>query len=600
MKTLHISLLPIIAVLFLLSSCASLSGTGPAGEGDKPTLALSKSEIAAEDVTVIQCPPLTKTGSCQVSHAGNLSAGGLRVFGDILAGDVVYKNGGIRIDSSGRIQDVGCITATDDTAILSCPEHVISPGLINPHDHLSYNQNFPGGQNPGTTPSNPDYSFCNNPQNAFASDRCRGYRYDRRNEWRKGLEGKPAITAPWGGKDEAVVWNELRHVMAGATTVAGSGGMIGLVRNPDVEGLMEGLVTRDNKHVDYKTFPLGDTSDVTGHDFGDCRYPNVVTPAVLDNLIFLPHVAEGINEFAQNELFCLTGTGDGSVALQAPNSTFIHAVAANPLNANTVKQAGMTLVWSPRSNLSLYGNTAQVSMYDNMGIRVALSSDWTPSGSINMLREMACAADYNKTYLDKHFSRQDLWKMSTINAAHALGIDDQTGLLAKGYWADIAIYNPIGKGYTSYYDPMIYSNVGDVSLVLRGGRPLYGDEGITRILDSRCETINNVCGSNKAVCLSETGYSFATIKNFNQNSYPLFYCDVPADEPSCIPARYGQYSGRITSSDADGDGIGDSTDNCLRTFNPIRPMDNGRQADYNGNGIGDACDSNPLGARTTK
>ena len=39
----------------------------------------------------------------------------------------------------------------------------------------------------------------------------------------------------------------------------------------------------------------------------------------------------------------------------------------------------------------------------------------------------------------------------------------------------------------------------------------------------------------------------------------------------------------------------DPMDNCPCTFNPIRPLDNGVQADFDGDGIGDACDLCPAG-----
>ena len=34
-------------------------------------------------------------------------------------------------------------------------------------------------------------------------------------------------------------------------------------------------------------------------------------------------------------------------------------------------------------------------------------------------------------------------------------------------------------------------------------------------------------------------------------------------------------------------------DDCPAVFNPVRPMDNMKQADVNTNGIGDACDPKP-------
>lgn len=580
-----------IAALTLVS-CSVLA------PGTKVRVSQSISGVDSQTPNIIACAPLPLSSDCAISKP--LSLGGATfVFGDILAGTSVYKDGGVEIDRNGRIVAVGCLTAPGDALVISCPQQVVSPGLINPHDHLSYNQNFPGGQNNNGGSSNPNYVLCNDPANTFSNPLCATYRYDRRNEWRKGLDGKPMISAPPAPNElagQSKAWNELRHVLAGTTSIAGSGGQKGLARNPDVPELMEGLVTPGNKDVDYVTFPLGDTRDVQGHDYGDCHYPKVAPPSVLENLVFLPHVAEGLDEYAHNELYCLTGRGDGSVALQAQNSTFIHAIAAKPADCKILKEADMTLVWSPRSNISLYGNTAQVSLYDTLGMRLALSTDWTPSGSINLLRELACASSYNDVYLNGHFSKQSLWQMVTVNAAHALGIDDQVGAIAVGQWADLAVYNAIGKGYTSYYDPFIKGGVEDVSLVLRTGKPLYGNSNLVLGMDNSCEVMPSELGlNNKAVCLKESGYSFAELKSANANSYPLFYSALPYNEPSCTPARYQEYSGQVTLTDKDGDGIANKDDNCPNIFNPIRPMDNnGKQADSNNNGVGDACDPNPL------
>jgi len=558
-----------------------------------------KGKKEGEPKEVIQCKELAQSGVCTMNNRYSINSS-FYIFGDVLASDAIYKNGGIKIDSSGKIEDVGCLSPSQSEVVISCPNQTVSPGLINPHDHLNYNQNFPGGQNnkdANAEITNPNYLLCNDAHEMYSNVECQNYRYDRRNEWRKGLDGKPMILAPSGTNGAQKAWNELRHVMSGATTVAGSGGQIGLVRNPDVASLMEGLVTQYNKHVDYDTFPLGDTSDVQGHDLGDCTYPDVVTTDVLNNLIFLPHVAEGINEYAHNELECLSGHGYQSVNVEASNSSFIHGIASNPKNTQQAVAADMTFIWSPRSNISLYGNTAQVLMYDNMGLRLALSSDWTPSGSINMQRELTCASEFNQNYLNNYFTQQHLWEMVTLNAARALGVDDQVGKIEKGYWADIAIYTRSRVG-TSFYDPIIKGGVQDVTLVLRAGTPLYGQENVVDFIDTTksCEMlpVNYQCGFNKKVCVQETGYNLSELLQANVASYPLAFCEAPSDEPSCVPSRYQEYSGEVTSNDYDGDGISNEVDNCKYVFNPIRPMDNNKQADYDNDGIGDACDLNPL------
>ena len=55
---------------------------------------------------------------------------------------------------------------------------------------------------------------------------------------------------------------------------------------------------------------------------------------------------------------------------------------------------GISLIWSPRSNVALYGDTAPVTLYDRMGVNIGLGTDWLISGSMNMLRELACAASF--------------------------------------------------------------------------------------------------------------------------------------------------------------------------------------------------------------
>ena len=82
-------------------------------------------------------------------------------------------------------------------------------------------------------------------------------------------------------------------------------------------------------------------------------------------------------------------------------------------------------------------------------------------------------------------------------------------------------------------------------------------------------------------------------------TYPAFFCDVPADEPTCVPARSisvsqsGIYDGTVTSADTDGDGVLNEADNCPRVFNPPRPG-LGVQSDTDADGMGDPCDPCPF------
>lgn len=505
----------------------------------------------------------------------------LLLKGTVITSDKVLANSNILIDTNGKIAAIN-ITDSGQYNTLNCGNNIIASAMINAHDHLKYNQNLPGGQNAKTI-TNPLYEYCNIANNAFNDPSCADYRYDRRNEWRKGLYGKMMITAKGNYDDEVVTWNELRHLISGVTTIAGSGGSKGLLRNVDISpseddsyDYSEGLTYSNDKRVDYDTFPLGDSKNVKGYK-KDCeKYPKIPSTEVLSkNSIFLPHVSEGINSYAENEFNCLTNVGTGSVNLKSSSSTFIHGIAINKSMVQSAADNDMNFVWSPRSNISLYGNTAQVSLYKSAGINIALSTDWSPSGSMNMSRELACANNFNTHYLNNSFTPKELWSMVTSNAAKALGVDNQLGDIKVGYWADIIIVKAHG---TADYEDLVSLTPDTILMSFRAGKPLFGYSALIKSMTNGCESLNEQGMPGRQVCItSDTDYSLNTLSQANKDFFALYQSKFDNSEPSCTPARYKEYNGQINNSDLDGDGILNADDICPNIFNPIRPMDNGIQ-----------------------
>ena len=65
-----------------------------------------------------------------------------------------------------------------EATVVKCTDAVISPGLINPHDHITYANTGPQGHG--------------------------DERYEHRHDWRKGIRGHTKLNAPGGAKtDEA-------------------------------------------------------------------------------------------------------------------------------------------------------------------------------------------------------------------------------------------------------------------------------------------------------------------------------------------------------------------------------------------------------------
>jgi cytosine/adenosine deaminase-related metal-dependent hydrolase len=497
------------------------------------------------------------------------------IAGTVLAEDATFLNGAVLIGADGRIVDVGCEAgahaAAVDATVFECGGSVVSPGLINPHDHIWYNHRPPA-----------DLGV---------------ERYPHRHHWRLGLEGYSQPDYERAATEEQVAWSEMRHALAGTTAIAGMGGVSGFVRNLEDGRLQGGDLARPAAFT--TVFPLGDAAGTMRQS--GCDYPDLVNPsAYAEAGSFQAHVAEGVDQSAANEISCVTGRQEGGVDVTGKPAAFVHFVAASADDAVFMRDNGVSVIWSPRSNIALYGHTANVSLLDRLGVNIALSTDWLPSGSMNLLRELQCAAEYSDNYLDGYFSSYDLWQMVTINAARSFALQDELGSLAAGRAADIAVFrNDLGA---DPFQAVVRAKGPDVLLVLRSGRPLAGKADLLSALAGTgaiCETLPAElgCGDGTAVCMSDPGGSrLSSILAANVDAYALMSCAAaPAGEPSCRPSWPEAFDGvPEIGVDDDGDGMLNDSDNCPTVFNPIRPMDQGRQPDWDRDGTGDACDDYPL------
>lgn len=537
------------------TSEATTEATGSTSDTDDSDTDDTGGDVVECDTDLQPAPQ----GTCAAA-AGGGDATVLR--GTVLGANEVFRGGEVVVSSAGVIECVGCDCSDapgyGDANVITCRDGVISPSFINPHEHLSFAANAPVGEGE--------------------------YRYDHRHEWRTGPMG---IDVPGGASEAEVLAAELRFVMSGATAVAGASGEFGLLRNLDIAPMLEGLPVAA---AETDTFPLDDTSGFQV-DQG-CNYGNNATTNsdIQSEAAYLPHIAEGINAAARNEMVC---TSMGELDLIEPQTAVIHAVGIGPQEAQTLAEDTTRVVWSPRSNIVLYGNTAPVTLLDRMGVALSLGTDWVASGSMNMLRELKCADQLNANYFDGHFSDEELWRMVTINAALSTGTHEAIGTLAPGFIADISVFATNDK---VDHQAVVEAELAHVVLVMRGGEAIYGDAALLgngALGGGDCETLD-VCGVQKRACVERdtTDYTVSDLESAIGSTYPLFFCGVPDDEPSCVPFR-DEYAAGIADGDADGDGIVDGEDNCPAVFNPVRPLEQ-QQGDADQDGIGDVCDVCPL------
>lgn len=592
----------LVSTAFVVVACSSenpaeeVPSTSDGGKTDGGPGQDAGPEVVEETCTAMT--PKAAPGPDDVC-AVEKGAGTSTLFvGEVLQPGKITTNGQVLVDGSGTITCVGCDCATKaaDATKVICPDAVISPGLINAHDHGGWVNGAPATTANLVQKTGGAYTGPQDPATL---------RYEHRNDWRPGGNtNSPKIDEPGGqATGDQKIYGEARMAIGGAVMSFVSTTPAKFLRMAD--DAKKGFFPPNQNSATYETFPIGSKVQVADDPGNpDCaKYQFKAPPAA--GLPWIPHVAEGIDVDARNEFLCLTDKVAKGKNFLDGRSAIIHGIGLTTADIGTMAAKGVKLVWSPRSNISLYGETARVTEFDKLGVPIALGTDWLPSGSMNVLRELACADDFNKNNLGGYFSDEKLWRMATKGGAQALGFDAVTGELAEGKTADIAIFAKAGK---KGYRAVISGTEKEVALVLRSGKVLVGSSAVVDGLETNCEELE-VCGAKKKICLSrDTGKTWATIGKL-PNMYALAACgQTPPNEPSCVPSRTltsdvvnqsTVFSGQGSADDTDGDGVPNAQDNCPTVFNPARPMDKGKQENSDGDALGDACDPCPFDKDST-
>lgn len=525
------------------SAGASNEGSEPRGSARPP---------------LVTCSDNPEPTACSVSGD---SRKGVRLKGTLLEPLLTRERGVLALDASGNISCAACDCGDDAGAlVIDCPGLVVSPGFMNLHDHLGY---------AGTPPlAHPDEL------------------YQHRNDWRLGEHGHAALKFEGGASTAEILAHELRMVMSGATSIVGAGGRLGFLRNLEVASQSQGLLPGQ---IVAQTFPLDDASGAfAGATCSFGKAPDTTAMASAPQA-YVAHVGEGTDQRASAELDCALG----ALNILGENSVIVHAMALSRVSARKLAERRASVVWSPRSNLDLYGSTAPVALLGSLGVHIALGTDWLASGSMNLQRELACAREYDEAVLGRYFDAYQRWRMVTENSAWALGLEQRLAGLRQGLPGDIAVF---AAGGPDPYSSAVEAGPADVRLVLRQGSPLYGNAALVKAFrdGEACDELD-VCGQGQRVCAVETGLSLATIRAAGEAVYPLFSCESPPNEPACralatreCPAGEAECDApppppAWDAGDTDQDGIVDVLDNCPRSSNP-------EQVDQDDDGRGDVCD----------
>jgi imidazolonepropionase-like amidohydrolase len=357
------------------------------------------------------------------------------------------------------------------------------PGLIELHNHLAYN-------------SLPLWSPV--PR-----------RFEHRDQWSAHKQYRPLISGPMtviGEYRDAngqpallpslVRYVECKCLLGGVTTSQG----IMLASNAGARRFYRGLI-RNVEATGDAALPeaqarIADIEAVDAQSF--------LTRLEKENSCFLLHLSEGITDpdkpdsIARRHFLALE-IAPGQWALN-DKFTGIHATGLLPQDFDVLKKQKASMVWSPLSNLLLYGGTARVDAARAASVKIGLGSDWSPTGSKNLLGELKVAFLYSQHLLDGNLTARDIVAMATCNAAHILKWRGKLGTIAAGARADLMA---IGGATADPYDALIHAKETDIRLVMINGVARYGAPDLITSLAPDAEEVK-VGGKLRKLYLKQT------------------------------------------------------------------------------------------------
>lgn len=411
-------------------------------------------------------------------------SGGLLLRGVVLTPTGVLNPGEVLVVNEYITCVAPSCTAQATNATIIETHGIISPGLIDAHNHQSYNF-FP--------------EWVPNPPHLF----------ENRYQWANDPQYEEFILPYTKHRSSNThfcpgsKWAELRCMAHGTTTLQGQPSASGSCIN-------WGVRNADGYHglgYDHMHGIIGSVRDID--DTTAATYMEYFTRDVDPITRFHVHMAEGYaSNYILDEFDSWAGRDprpnrhNGVSLLYNGTSILIHSIPLTETQLQEVKANNAKIVWSPSSNMVLYGRTANIQRILQLGILVSVAPDWTISGEDDMLAEMRFARNYGIINGIVELTSRKIWEMATWMAAEVVGLHMHIGRLEAGYRADIAVF---GRTGSDPYDALIDSRAWNVRLVLIDGRGFFGDANLQSVTarNAYCENID-ACGVNKYICVQDS------------------------------------------------------------------------------------------------
>jgi 5-methylthioadenosine/S-adenosylhomocysteine deaminase len=439
-------------------------------------------------------------------HAAPLSAQPLVLGGTIVTPSGVIEDGTI-VMSAGAVDAVGARAAG---AVAIDVGGIIFPGLVDLHNHITWNA-LPRWTPPSLTRNR--------------------YEWQEMPEYAKALSDPHTALVTAGFNCDLNRYGEVKEIVNGATSTVGSireECIRGLARNLEFLSELRAGSRLGEEPFRNEVFPFEVRSSCgeqalrdVGRALEDCALNSGEAKPIVPRAS-VAHVAEGIDASARREFSMFAAHG----YLKAGNN-IIHGVGLRAAQFAQMAAAGVGLIWSPRSNIELYGRTTDVAAARDAGVTIAIAPDWSPSGSSGMLAELAYIDRWQRdpaNAVPVPFTSEQLVAMATIIPARLAGLPGRIGSLVPGAAADLIVMRR-PAATASVYDALVRQTPADLLLVVVGGKPVFGEPGLMRRLAADPALLDpiTVCGQPRLI-------------NARTGSYTIPWADTEARLANALAA----------------------------------------------------------------
>lgn len=176
-----------------------------------------------------------------------------------------------------------------------------------------------------------------------------------------------------------------------------------------------------------------------------------------------------------------------SVGLLDSRLVAAHCLFLDPADIARVGRAGITVAHIPKGNAT-GGTMAPTPALRAAGARIALGTDNMHADMTEVMRWALAIARIQLGEVASDWQPADALAMATCNGAAAMGLGDQLGRLAKGWLADLVVFDFRRAHLTPHPDPLgtlVHTGMGrDVEMVIVDGR-IVVDDGLPTLCDAQ-------------------------------------------------------------------------------------------------------------------